>query len=275
MAQTPVESGQTETVGDSGSTPADSPASTASTASPTRRTRPGRVWLAAGVAVMLAAGAAAYLGIHQAQQQNYNESLRPSGIPATISTSLANLMALTPVPATAAPDFTLTDQSGHTLSLSAFHGKAVVLEFMDPHCTDICPIISAEFVDAYRDLGAAAKNVVFLAVNVNPYHTKVTDMAAYSGENGLAAVPTWHFFTGSVPTLKKVWASYNVLVQAPNPNADVVHTSTVYFISPSGKETFEAAPMDDHTKSGTAYLPAHQIADWGTGIALTARHLIG
>jgi cytochrome oxidase Cu insertion factor (SCO1/SenC/PrrC family) len=115
--------------------------------------------------------------------------------------------------------------------------------------------------------------VVFLAVNVNPFHTKVTDIAAFSGEHGLTSIPSWHFLTGSVPTLKQAWASYDVLVQAPNPNADVVHTSTVYFISPNGTEEFEAQPTDDHTANGGSYLPAGQISEFGTGIALVARHL--
>jgi len=232
-----------------------------------------RVWVSAAAAVMLVAGVASYFAINNARQDTYQASLRPVGIPASISTSLANYMQLSTVPAKSAPVFTLTDQHGNLLSLKAFLGKTVVLEFMDPHCTDICPIISAEFVDAYLDLGAKAKNVVFLAVNVNQYHTKVTDVAAFSDEHGLTAIPTWHFFTGSVPTLKRVWADYDVLVQAPSPTADVVHTSTVYFISPSGTEEFEAQPMDDHTANGTAYLPAGQVSEFGTGIALVARHL--
>ena len=48
-----------------------------------------------------------------------------------------------------------------------YRGKVVVLEFMDPHCTDIYPIVSQEFIDAYHDLGRAAGDVVFAAVNVN------------------------------------------------------------------------------------------------------------
>lgn len=41
--------------------------------------------------------------------------------------------------------------------------RAVILEFMDTHCVDICPIVSQEFVDAYHDLGATASHAVFLA----------------------------------------------------------------------------------------------------------------
>ncbi len=115
--------------------------------------------------------------------------------------------------------------------------------------------------------------MVFIAVNVNAYHASVADMAAYSREQTLNGIPSWHFFTGPVPALKTTWREYNIDVQAPSPNADIIHTSAVYFIDPQGQEAFLASPMVDHTKKGTAYLPAAQISQWATGIALIARHL--
>jgi protein SCO1 len=148
-----------------------------------------------------------------------------------------------------------------------------VLEFMDPHCTDICPIVSQEFVDAYHRLGPTAAKVAFIAVNVNQYHKSVANMADYSRQEGLNTIPGWHFFTGSVPALKNVWRDYNVAVQAPNPDADIIHTSAVYFIDPQGREAFLASPMVDHTKKGTAYLPAKQVKQWARGIALVAHNL--
>ncbi len=199
---------------------------------------------------------------------------RPSGIPASVPTALINLMGLSPVPARPAPGFTLTDQNGQVLPLSRFRGKVVVLEFMDPHCTDICPIVSQEFTGAYHDLGRAASQVVFAAVNVNRYHERAAEMLAYSREHQLTTIPDWHFFTGPTPALEAVWRGYNVAVQAPSPSADVVHTSIVYFIGPGGTERYVAAPMADHTSNGTAYLPGGQISGWGHGIALVARDLI-
>jgi cytochrome oxidase Cu insertion factor (SCO1/SenC/PrrC family) len=201
--------------------------------------------------------------------------LRPSGIPASVSTSLADLMQLSPLPHRAAPGFTLTDQHGRTMSLSALRGKVVVLEFMDPHCVDICPIVSQEFVDAYHDLGRAAGKVVFAAINVNQYHASVAAMAGYSREHGLTAIPSWHFFTGPLPELRSAWHAYDIEVQAPSPNADIIHTSAVYFIGPTGQEMFVATPMADHTRKGSAFLPASQLAGWGHGIALLAGHLAG
>ncbi len=198
---------------------------------------------------------------------------RPTGIPASVSDAQINLMGLSPVPVRSAPGFTLTDQDGRTLSLSSLRGKVVVLEFMDPHCTDICPIVSQEYVDAHRDLGPLAGKVVFAAVNVNQYHAAVSDMMAYSREQRLTTIPGWHFLTGPVPDLRKVWDSYEIAVRATSPSADVEHTSAVYFIDPAGRERFVAAPMADHTSSGTSYLPAGQITAWGQGIAQVARGL--
>jgi cytochrome oxidase Cu insertion factor (SCO1/SenC/PrrC family) len=196
---------------------------------------------------------------------------RTTGIPKTVSTKLATMMQLSPVPVVKAPGFTLMDQSGHPVSLASLHGHPIVLTFMDPHCTDICPLVSREFVNAYKDLGAAGRNVVFIAVNVNPYHHTTADMARYSSAEGLSSIPTWHFVTGSVKSMQAVWKNYEVQVQAPNPDADVIHTSLIYFIDPQGKERYVAAPMVDHTKSGTAFLPAGQLAAWGKGIALVTR----
>ncbi|MHB1583503.1 MAG: SCO family protein [Acidimicrobiales bacterium] len=196
-----------------------------------------------------------------------------SGVPANVPSTVGNLMQLGPAPGQQAPGFTLTDQYGHTVSLAGFRGRPVVLEFMDPHCTDICPIVSQEFVDAARDLGAAARHVVFLAVNVNRYHLGVSDVAAFSSGHGLDQIATWHFVTGSYRALRSVWRAYGIAVDAPGPNADVVHTSVVFFIGPDGRERYVAWPTDDHRADGAAYLPGAQLTSWGRGIALVARDL--
>jgi cytochrome oxidase Cu insertion factor (SCO1/SenC/PrrC family) len=233
------------------------------------------MWITLSLVAVLLAGVTAYatyvlVGRHHASA---GTNLRPSGIPGNISTSTANLMQLSPVPGVPAPGFRFTDQRGRTMTLGSLRGKVVVLEFMDPHCTDICPIVSQEFVDAYHQLGARASKVVFAAINVNQYHATVRDMAAYSSAHQLNAIPGWHFLTGPVPALRASWRAYNIEVEAPSPNADIIHTSVLYFIDAKGAERFIASPMVDHTANGTAYLPLAQISDWAGGIARLADDL--
>jgi cytochrome oxidase Cu insertion factor (SCO1/SenC/PrrC family) len=195
----------------------------------------------------------------------------------TAATTRDDFMGLTSAQGTAAPDITLADQSGQTVSLAglAKEGKIVVLEFMDSHCQDICPIISQEFVIAHEQLGSASSRVAFVAVNVNPFHLDQTDVAGFTNEQGLNRVPEWHFLTGSVPQLQDAWRKYSVAVQAPNPSADVIHTDNMYFIDQSGRERWVAQPTEDHTASGVAYLPAPQVRQWGVDIAGVVRQMFG
>ncbi|HLK01500.1 MAG TPA: redoxin domain-containing protein [Streptosporangiaceae bacterium] len=59
-----------------------------------------------------------------------------------------------------APDFTLTDQGGRTVSLASLRGKVVLLTFLDTVCTTDCPIIGAEFKQAGQLLGADARQAL-------------------------------------------------------------------------------------------------------------------
>jgi cytochrome oxidase Cu insertion factor (SCO1/SenC/PrrC family) len=176
---------------------------------PLQHARPERRILAVAVIAVLAAGSFGYAATRY-RGDRPTSTMRPTGIPAAVSTPLANLMALSPIPGRSAPDFTLTDQNGKEVSMASFRGRAVVLEFTDPHCTDVCPIVSEELVDAYRDLGRSGANAVFISVNVNV--RSVEAMMTYTKAHQLDTVPTWHFVTGSVGDLKRVWHSYDVEV---------------------------------------------------------------
>jgi len=225
------------------------------------RRRDRWVLLLVVLAVLAAAGTATYVLARQRAA-------------AAQQTRLQQQIGLTPLPKRPAPDFTLTDQRGRTVSLAQLRGTAVVLEFMDPHCVDICPIVSQEYVQAWRELGADAPRVTFLAINVNRYHTSVQAVAAFSAAHGLTAIPNWHFLTGSPAALARVWHDYGAYVEAPSPTADVVHSAYLYFIDPQGNERYLASPTVDHTASGTATLPPDSIRQWGAGIATTARSLL-
>lgn len=175
------------------------------------------------------------------------------------------LMALTRLNTSVvqAPNFTLTDQNGKTISLSSLRGKVVVLEFMDPKCTDICPVVSQEIIKANQLLGNKASQVEFLAVNVNQYHESQKDIMGFSKEQGLNKLSNWHFLTGTTSELKAIWKAYGIQV-IPNPTGDVEHSSFMYFISKDGTEMYLANP--DNSKA--------TIPEWSQGISYVTNKLV-
>lgn len=173
------------------------------------------------------------------------------------------LMSTTNYQGRPAPDFTLTDQNGQKVTLSSLHGKVVVLQFMDPVCTDICPIISQEVMDANKDLSDKSANVVYVAVNVNQYHESTADVLQFSQAHQLNTLPNWHFVTGSTEQLKKIWHDYGIEV-VPNPSGDVVHSSYMFWIDKDGNQQYVANPDNSTSK----------ISDWGQGISFYAKKLM-
>jgi len=133
----------------------------------------------------------------------------------------------------AAPGFLLTDQQGKPTSLSQFRGKVVALTFIDPVCTQLCPLTTHSMVQALKILGpAAASQVQLLGIDANPEKTTVFDVADYTRTHQLQG--RWRFLTGSRAQLEKLWREYHVYVAVVN--NDIEHTAVVILIDQNGNE---------------------------------------
>lgn len=158
---------------------------------------------------------------------------RPSPSSPSQTAALADNPTLdpgTPIHGTA-PDFTLTDQFGRAVSLSAFRGKVVILAFNDPQCTTICPLTTTAMVKAKRLLGPAGARVELLGVGANPAATETRWVRAYSQAHGM--MYAWHFLNGPLARLKRVWRAYGIEAQIVAGQVD--HTPAVYVIGTQGK----------------------------------------
>ncbi len=134
-----------------------------------------------------------------------------------------------------APNFVLKDQRGRRTSLAQFRGQAVALAFLDPECTQICPLTSQILLQAIRRLGPAGAQVELLGINANPQATSVADVAAYSRIHGMDALgPRWRFLTGSPAQLRRVWKAFGVYVATEQ--GEDVHQAAVLLIGERGDE---------------------------------------
>lgn len=183
--------------------------------------RSTRIWLAVGTAALVAIVVGALA----------TSSPGPSTprIGSTLATN-PDLDPGTPLSGPA-PDFALIDQSGQRVSLHAFRGKVVLLAFNDSECTTVCPLTTTAMLEAKAMLGPAGSQVQLLGIDANPKATAVKDVRTYSELHGM--VHSWHFLTGSLPQLKRVWAAYHIGVAIERGQID--HTPALYVISPQGR----------------------------------------
>lgn len=131
-----------------------------------------------------------------------------------------------------APDFTLRDQSGRTVRLSAQRGKVVMLTFLYTRCPDLCPLTAAHINAALTRLGPRRKGVVALAVTVDPKGDTRSAVRAYIRAHRLPA--QFHYLTGSKTALERVWRLYDVTPVRPG-GADPDHTLYILLLDRSGK----------------------------------------
>jgi cytochrome oxidase Cu insertion factor (SCO1/SenC/PrrC family)/thiol-disulfide isomerase/thioredoxin len=132
-----------------------------------------------------------------------------------------------------APNFALTDETGHQISLKQYRGKVVLLSFTDDECQTICPLTTQAMVDARDSLGAAAKDVQLLGVNANPRSTSIDDVLSYTQVHGM--LNQWHFLTGSLGKLETIWQRYGVADDVGTDTDLIDHTPALYIIGPDGK----------------------------------------
>jgi cytochrome oxidase Cu insertion factor (SCO1/SenC/PrrC family) len=191
-----------------------------------RRSGRGRLALVLAVAGITASGCAATAGTSGSAQDSTAGSAMSA---AAANPNLDPGSSLGGVPA---PDFSLTNQFGQRISLSAFRGKVVILAFTDSECTTVCPLTTQSMLAAKDLLGKDGDRVQLLGIDANPAATKISDVMAYSRSHGM--VNQWDFLTGTLPELKAVWRSFDIYVQITKGQVD--HTPALYIIDSRGRE---------------------------------------
>jgi len=149
----------------------------------------------------------------------------------TGSASHIGVTAAAPFAKQAAPPFTLLDQDGAAVSLASAKGHVVLLTFMDPQCTLLCPVMG-------RDIGALEKKLPasiqpeLLIVSVAAGRTQA-DVDKFMATETPGWRSGWHWLLGpDEAALKLTWAHWHIAVI---PTAgDINHDAVLNIIDPSG-----------------------------------------
>jgi cytochrome oxidase Cu insertion factor (SCO1/SenC/PrrC family) len=154
----------------------------------------------------------------------------PADATAALADSGGGIVTLDQRPA---PDFHLTDQRGDTVSLSGQRGKVVLLTFLDPVCSDECPVIANQLASVSDELGSLAARLEIVAIDTNPVFHNVADVAAFTQSHGLDGLTNWHFLAGSPPDVQSVLRQYGIGVEVPSVGM-ISHSEGIFFLSTTG-----------------------------------------
>ena len=130
-----------------------------------------------------------------------------------------------------APNFRLRDQRGRIVSLASFHGRTVVLAFMDSLCKSVCPLEGRQLAAAIQPL-AGSKRPQLLIVSVDLADSP-SSIARAGRKWGLPAGFRW--LLGTHAQLARVWRDYRIAV-LPAKNGDIAHSDAFYVIDRNGDE---------------------------------------
>jgi len=188
-----------------------------------------RAWtLAAVAAIVVGAGAGAGFAL-----THRNGSSQPA------STVTGHANVVWPAAKRRAPDFALRDQTGAPISLRAQRGQIVILTFIDPVCTTLCPLEAKALDQVVQQLPGAQRPAV-VAVSVNPWGDEARFFRADAHKWRLG--PSWRWAIGSKAQLARVWRAYAIAVRirlfraAGVTTHRVDHTEVAYVIDRQGFE---------------------------------------
>jgi protein SCO1/2 len=133
-------------------------------------------------------------------------------------------------PGVQAPPFTLTDQSGHPVSLRALRGRPVVIAFPYTGCRNSCVVIAQQIRGALDELPHPP---AVLLISADPAHDTPARIGLFLKRVSLAGRAS--YLNGTAPQLRRVWRSYRVTPSSAGPAAYAKY-ATVLLLDGKGDE---------------------------------------
>lgn len=131
--------------------------------------------------------------------------------------------------------FTLTDQTGKTVTEADYKGKYMLIYFGFTFCPDVCPTELQVMAGAAAKLGAKAADVQPIFITVDPERDTVKELAVYVKQFD----PRLIGLTGTPEQIAKVAKEYRVFYQKVEDKETpgdytMDHSSIAYLMGPDG-----------------------------------------
>lgn len=134
-----------------------------------------------------------------------------------------------------APDFTLLDQEGRTVTASRFRGKLVMMNFIFTRCpvATMCPASTAKMSMLQRATQqAGVKNVEFVSISLDPEYDTPGVLKDYAEARSLD-LSNWSFLTGPDTAMRQLFAQLGIIREFEG--GTIKHNLATLLIAPDGR----------------------------------------
>jgi len=152
-----------------------------------------------------------------------------------------------------APNFTLTDQNGATVTLDSLKGKPTIFTFFDSLCPHTDCSLMAQYINfTAKNMGADMNRVNWVALSLNPWHDTRQSVNAFISNQQLK--PHLLYLMGSASQLQPLWDAFH-MQSIEQSNGIVIHTTGVYLLDSQARElAFMDEGFDPHILSADVQL---------------------
>lgn len=185
----------------------------------------GQITVGVTMAALVAGVAGVVTRVHDALAEPF----------ATVPAGLASqLTRLNDVP----PSTALISQSGRTITLGQYRGRAVLVTFAFGHCETVCPLV-VHSVLAARDRIATTnpeRTPAVLVVTLDPWRDTPGRLAAIAAQWGMTGEA--HVLGGELELVERTLNAWRVPRVRNQRTGDLSHPTMVYVIGPNGRITY-------------------------------------
>jgi protein SCO1 len=133
-----------------------------------------------------------------------------------------------------APDFTLSDQYGRSVSLGEYRGRVVVLTFLYSTCGATCVLIAQQIRGALDEMREAhARLPAVLIVSADPAADTAASVTRFLARASLTG--RVRYLTGTAARLRAVWRAYGVKPASVG-GSEFDEYAPVLLIDPAGEK---------------------------------------
>ncbi len=131
------------------------------------------------------------------------------------------------------PDFSLTDQTGRTVTLADLKGKIWVANFIFTRCKGPCPLSTLRMAELNKRLTKARKEIQLISFTVDPDHDTPAVLTEYAKPSE-ADPAYWQFLTGPSADINDIVVKGLLQPLAKEPDGTPAHSTRFVIVDANG-----------------------------------------